>query len=157
MKWWIIALIVVGGLVFLFSMFMLFVGLSNKSKKKRLQANLEKVQQQKEDLEERQKVVLDDSDKQTKETEMPQEVQELFEEASIEDLFDQEIKDTELKIEELEDTFEKNKKPDDFEDFLNENAFSRKVLDQNLLNKLKSMPPQMQSIILNSIFNKFDD
>ncbi len=45
----------------------------------------------------------------------------------------------------------------EFEEFLNEHAFSRKVMDKSLLEKIKKLPPEIKSVILGNIFNKFDD
>lgn len=46
---------------------------------------------------------------------------------------------------------------DDFEDFMNEHSYSRKILDKNLMNKLKNLPPDVKAIILGNVFNKFED
>ena len=45
----------------------------------------------------------------------------------------------------------------EFEDFLDEHAFSRKVFDKNLLNKIKKLPPEIKSVIMGNIFDKFND
>ena len=46
---------------------------------------------------------------------------------------------------------------DDFEDFLNEHSFTRKVLDKDMVAKLNSMPPEVRAMILGNMFNKFED
>ena len=51
---------------------------------------------------------------------------------------------------------ERTKRDNEFESFMNEHAFSRKVLDKNLVDKIKRLPPELKAIILNSVFDKFD-
>ena len=59
------------------------------------------------------------------------------------------------KTREVEDA-ERASRDEDFEQFLDEHAFSRKVFDKTLLEDLQNMSPEMKSIILGSIFDKFD-
>lgn len=157
MKWWIIALIVVGCLVAVLALFLIFMVVSNKKKKKRLQANLTKIQQEKENFDFDQKLIFDEDQK-----EDSPEIEELAkEERKTEEGVEDVLADVPSELCANIDEFEKeilNKKSqdDDFEDFLNENAFSRKILDETLVNKLRKLSPEMQTMILNSIFNKFD-
>lgn len=51
------------------------------------------------------------------------------------------------------------KKPsrdEEFEQFLNEHSFSRRVLDKSVLDEIKSLSPKMKAIVLGNVFNKFD-
>ena len=45
----------------------------------------------------------------------------------------------------------------EFDDFLNEHAYSRKIFDKTLLDKIREMPPEMKAMLLGSIFDKFGD
>ena len=44
----------------------------------------------------------------------------------------------------------------DFEKFMDEHAFSRKVFDKTLLDKIKKLPPEIKSIIMGNVFDKFN-
>lgn len=46
---------------------------------------------------------------------------------------------------------------DDFEKFMDEHAYSRKILGKDLRNKLKGLSPQVKALILTNVLNKFDD
>lgn len=50
----------------------------------------------------------------------------------------------------------KQKSGDDFEEFLNEHTYTRKILDKDLLKKLNSYPPEVRNAILNNVLNKYD-
>ena len=54
-------------------------------------------------------------------------------------------------------TKKSNSRNDDFEDFLNEHSYTRRVLDEDLLKQIKSLPPKLKAIVLGNIFNKFED
>lgn len=45
---------------------------------------------------------------------------------------------------------------DDFEDFLDNYSYTRKIIDKNLLKKLNSLPPEVKDIILGNVFNKYE-
>ena len=46
---------------------------------------------------------------------------------------------------------------DDFEKFMDEHAYSRKILGKDLRNKLRGLSPQVKALILTNVLNKFDD
>ncbi len=46
---------------------------------------------------------------------------------------------------------------DDFEKFMDEHAYSRKILGKDLRNNLKGLSPQVKALILTNVLNKFDD
>lgn len=46
---------------------------------------------------------------------------------------------------------------DDFEEFLNEHSYSRRILNNDLIKNLKDLPPDIKAIILSNVFNKYDD
>lgn len=78
-----------------------------------------------------------------------------YEEIEIpEDVIDRLKKKNQMESE----SFERRKRSDDdFEDFLNEHSFTRKVLDKDMVAKLNSMPPEVRAMILGNMFNKFED
>ena len=45
----------------------------------------------------------------------------------------------------------------EFEDFLNEHALSRRIVNNEILEKLKDLPPNIKAIILSNVFNKYND
>ena len=49
------------------------------------------------------------------------------------------------------------RRDDDFEDFLDQHSYTRKIVNKNLLKKFNKLPPETKSIILGNVFNKFDD
>ena len=46
---------------------------------------------------------------------------------------------------------------DDFEEFLDQYSYTRKIIDKDLLKKLNSLPPEIKEIILGNVFNKYDE
>jgi len=169
-----IFLIICGGILFLLIAFIVMVRISNKRKFNRLQKNLKKLKQEKEDY---------DNDKRISIEESPAVKEEIKEKKTnsesplIEDYQEEEISDTveeivEEKLPEAEEdiTFYdesivnkerenqiRNQRNKEFEEFMNEHSYSRKVLDKKLVNKIKELPPEIKAIILNNVFEKFDD
>lgn len=45
----------------------------------------------------------------------------------------------------------------DFEEFLDQYSYTRKIIDKDLLKKLNSLPPEIKEIILGNVFNKYDE
>lgn len=76
---------------------------------------------------------------------------------------------TKHKFDEFDDEFFKNlggkkkqepkklTRDEEFEEFMNEHAFSRRVLDKSVLDEIKSLSPKMKAIVLGNVFNKFDE
>ncbi len=46
---------------------------------------------------------------------------------------------------------------DDFEDFLDKHAYSRRILNKDILSKIRQLPPEIKAVILSNVFNKYDD
>ena len=40
---------------------------------------------------------------------------------------------------------------------MNEHSYTRKILDNDIIDKLKNLPPEVKAIILSNVFNKYDD
>ena len=51
----------------------------------------------------------------------------------------------------------KQNRENDFEKFMNEHSYSRKILDKKMIDKIKRLPPELKAMILTSVFDKFDD
>ena len=45
---------------------------------------------------------------------------------------------------------------EEFEEFMNEHSFSRRVLDNEVLGQIRKLSPKVKAIVLGNIFNKFD-
>ena len=73
---------------------------------------------------------------------------------SNEDFFKYELRKF---IETNEKSKKKPEKTDDFEDFMNEHAYSRRIFNKDLLSKLRDLPPEIKAVILSNVFNKYDD
>lgn len=172
MKTWQIALIVCGALLLLIIMFLVFARMLNKKNNKKLQNNLKKIQQEKEDFENSVKISLNDSSKEKHEENKQPVVEDYLSSEEFEDNQEEE-NNAESFLEEIElnesfsnslfnekeerENILRKKRDEDFQEFMNEHAYSRKILDQNLIAKIKNLPPEMKAIILNSVFDKFDD
>lgn len=172
MKTWQIALIVCGALLLLIIMFLVFARMLNKKNNKKLQNNLKKIQQEKEDFENSVKISLNDSSKEKHEENKQPVVEDYLSSEEFEDNQEEE-NNAESFLEEIElnesfsnslfnekeerESILRKKRDEDFQEFMNEHAYSRKILDQNLIAKIKNLPPEMKAIILNSVFDKFDD
>lgn len=164
MKAWHIALIVCGGLLLLFILFIVFIRISNRKRFNRLQENLKKLEREKDDFENDKRISLVDPAKIVPEN--SEAVIEDYQPEPSEDLHLEELQEEkfELPKEEFpmfdmeEETRLARKKHDaEFESFMEEHAFSRKILDKNLIDKLKKLPPEIQAVILNNVLDKFDD
>lgn len=46
---------------------------------------------------------------------------------------------------------------DDFEHFLDEHSFTRRVLDKNILRKIQKLPPEIKAIVISNIFTRPQD
>ncbi len=52
---------------------------------------------------------------------------------------------------------QRREQKDDFEAFLDEHAYSRRILNKDILSKIKDLPPEIKAVILSNVFNKYDD
>ncbi|MBQ8444388.1 MAG: hypothetical protein IJX25_03450 [Clostridia bacterium] len=46
---------------------------------------------------------------------------------------------------------------EEFEEFLNEHSYTRRVVNGDILEQIKNLPPKIKAIVLGNLFNKFDD
>ena len=92
------------------------------------------------------------------------------EEPQHEEMFDESFEEPESQYDRREElyprmperSFANNARADvdrdrDFETFLNEHAYSRKIFDKTLLEKIREMPPEMKAIVLGNLFDRFND
>ncbi|MBQ8908756.1 MAG: hypothetical protein IJY90_00490 [Clostridia bacterium] len=54
-------------------------------------------------------------------------------------------------------TPKKKSRDEEFDEFLNEHSFTRRVFDGELLQQIKNLPPKIKAIVLGNVFNKFED
>ena len=69
-------------------------------------------------------------------------------------LFDDEDDDESKPKKKKKKKTSKEKQPEDFEQFLDNYSYTRKIIDKDLLKKLNSYPKEIKEIILNNILNK---
>lgn len=165
MEAWHIALIVCGGILLLFVLFVIFIRVSNRKRFNRLQTNLKKLEQEKNDFENDNKISIVDPEKRKLEDSgaviedyEPDKREEILEPQIEDEIFDLPHEEMPNLIEMEEERKLAQKRRDaEFESFMEEHAFSRKILDKNLIDKLKKLPPEIQSVILNNVLDKYDD
>lgn len=190
--------IICGGVLILLIIAIIFIRKANKKRFKKLQENLKKYKQEKEELEHDDKITLskDPTEPDPFKTleEKPEEKADKKENKAesankngpiIEDYVtssqtksqarrDQTIRTTMTKQprnvenKSLADFFAsertkinqssaKSEQKDDFEEFLDEHAYSRRILNKDILSKIKDLPPEIKAVILSNVFNKYDD
>lgn len=190
--------IICGGVLILLIIPIIFIRKANKKRFKKLQENLKKYKQEKEELEHDDKITLskDPTEPDPFKTleEKPEENADKKENKAesankngpiIEDYVtssqtksqarrDQTIRTTMTKQprnvenKSLADFFAsertkinqssaKSEQRDDFEEFLDEHAYSRRILNKDILSKIKDLPPEIKAVILSNVFNKYDD
>lgn len=165
-----IILIVCAGVLFLFIMFVVCIRISNKKRFNRLQANLKKLEQEKEDFENDKSINFEDVFAEIDQVAQSGAVVEDYVAEEDKEPQQEEIKsnflneennlfeDEKRNFSKKSDVLNARKKRDkEFEEFLNQHAYSRKILDKNLLDKLKTLPPELKETLLNSMFEKFDN
>lgn len=173
-----IAIIIGVSVVVAIAAVMLFMTISNKRKSKKLQEHLKKIKQQDKtkELEEQNISIANTtqgenvSEEEIFGTSSGQ--QGFFASSKIRDTQEDEVngrpfRPNRREEEELpkmpnrpsyrEEQEKRKSRDEDFENFLDEHAFSRKVFDKNLLNKIKKLPPEIKSVIMGNIFDKFND
>ena len=50
----------------------------------------------------------------------------------------------------------RNTRDDDFEQFLNEHSYSRRIFDKTILDSIKDLSPKLKAIIIGNLFDKYD-
>lgn len=159
--------------------FVLFVGsiilirIFNSRHSKKLQDNLKKFKQEKEELDQGDNISLssDNNTQLSNEMYIPESKTEEFNfpentEASVEEYEpfldveqNQPIPKNEFDFfgENSNTSRMQNLKDDDFEKFMDEHSYSRKIIAPSLLDKLKSLPPEVRMLLLSNVLDKFHD
>lgn len=172
----LILIIVVVAVALLIALSITFLVLSNKKKSKKLQASLEKYNKEKQSDEEK----IEDQ------VTIPKNIvgenvssEEIFGDNPNSGFFyeskeeeNEEDEDDDIFLDKREDNLrnrrqqrpqepveedERRKRDEEFEQFLDDHAFSRKVFDKTLLEQIQDLPPDVKAIIFGNIFDKYDD
>ncbi len=175
-------LIIIGvAVLFVIISFILFLTLSNKRKSKQLQENLKKYKQEnKDEVDNSISISKDDVGINLSEEEIMNDLS--FDESKTEEEDLDDIDDLDFNIEDFMPNFDVNSKnkaktsnsplnsggyspnkkaaqnrDDDFEKFLDEHSFTRRVLDKSLLSQIQKLPPEIKAVIMSNVFDKFND
>ena len=166
--------IIGGGVLFLIVVAVVLIRRSNKKRFQKLQQNLNKYKAENQEFEHNAKITLA-KDEEKKPEEKVEEKEEVKQEPLIEE-YDEEpvpVPTQRRRRRDIDDDFAsflegnslQNKRPstskqsttDDFEDFLEEHAYSRRILSKDIRSKLQDLPPEIKAVILSNVFNKYDD
>ena len=156
-------IIIGGGVLLVIIALIVFSIISGKRKAKKLDENLKKIKQETETFDNDKRIILVEDYVDEKKEESSQEMQEkMFAEGAIEEEYVPEfVKEDNTKESFLNKNFgmaNHNKESDyDFEKFMNEHSYSRKVFNKPLLDKIKSLPPDVRMILLGNILDKHND
>lgn len=52
---------------------------------------------------------------------------------------------------------ERQQRHDDFEEFLDEHAYSRRIINKDILSTLQELPPDVKAVLISGLFNKPED
>ena len=172
-------LIIVGcAILFILILFFVFVSIRKKKQNKTLDENLKKIQQENKDFDKDDAELVISNDEETAKAEDYQPEEEVKEEKPavtpvIEDYVENDDPDVDFEREfkklrkrRLGDDFldmtskGKNTKKDsikEFEDFLDQHSYTRRILDKDMISNIKGLSPEMRQALLNKLFNKVDD
>ena len=161
----LLILIGVGVFVLLIG-FIIIIRINNRKRFKKLQENLKKFRQENENLSQEDKISLpkeedfdmsssSDIDFSNKDFGLDEE-QGKFEDFQSVDTspFSDLNEFSEVQFD-MKPTLSKS--DDDFEKFMNEHSYSRKVFNKPLLEKIKKLPPDVRMLLLSNVFDRYDD
>ena len=145
-----------------------FIRRSNKKRFNKLQENINKYKQENQEFDKNNKITLSKEAEEPKEKAQEENAQPK-EEPVIEEYIDDRFLRNQPQREHinrrtmparnpnLQMQNNRNFKQDDFEQFLDEHAYSRRILNKDILSKIKDLPPEVKAVILSNVFNKYDD
>lgn len=170
-----IILSIAGGVLGLIILWVIIALIIGKKKKGKLDQNIKKLKEEKENLEKGGTLTIASEKPEEK---LPQEakIEELEEiqevekplppeetqipetlnfgdDKSIDDFF----KDLDNFDKTPEKPIKKRKKSDDFEDFLDKHSYTRRIIDKNILKKIQELPPEIKAIVISNIFSRPQD
>ena len=162
--------IICAGVLLFFILMIVLIRRSNKKRFNKLQENINKYKQENQEFDKNNKITL------SKEAEEPKEqVQEENAQPKEEPVIEEYIDDRFLRNQpqrehmnrrtmparnpnlQMQNNRNFSQKQDDFEQFLDEHAYSRRILNKDILSKIKDLPPEVKAVILSNVFNKYDD
>ncbi len=175
--------IICGCILLLLIVAIIFIRRSNKKRFNKLQENLKKYKAEKESLENDNKITLskDEEEIDTGEVKQNPIANEESENKTLKPI----IEDFDFKPQNTKKTNQNNtnsiqsdndfnqldflnqirinknsnrqQKKDDFEEFLDEHAYSRRIINKDIMSKIKNLPPEIKALILSNVFNKYDE
>ena len=148
----------------------IFIRRSNKKRFQRLQENINKYKKENEAFDNDNRIVLANDEPESENQEEKQPVAHIKpENAVVEDYYEEPPKPiNQNRNRSNQYNYRRNNlknavksqnqnEDDDFEQFLNEHSYSRKILSGDLISKLQDLPPEIKAVILSNVFNKYDD
>ena len=161
---------IIGGAVLLILIVaIIFIRRSNKKRFQRLQENINKYKKENEAFDNDNRIVLSKDEPESEKQEAQPVVHTKPENAVIEDYYEEPPKPiNQNRKRSNQYNYRRNNiknavksqnqsEDDDFEQFLNEHSYSRKILSGDLISKLQDLPPEIKAVILSNVFNKYDD
>ncbi len=162
--------IICAGVLLFFILMIVFIRRSNKKRFNKLQENINKYKQENQEFDKNNKITLSKETEESKEQVQEENVQPK-EEPLIEDYIDDRFLRNQPQREhmnrrtmparnpnfQMQNNRNIGQKQDDFEQFLDEHAYSRRILNKDILSKIKDLPPEVKAVILSNVFNKYDD
>ena len=156
-------LIIVGvGLLLLIILAIVCIRVSNKKRFTKLQENIKKYKEENENFGKDEKIILAKDEEKSVNQQNNVQVEKIVEEPKEEPIIEEYTSDLIEKEKQRQMEFEKNlnsskyMKKDEFEEFLDEHAYSRRIINKDLMNKLKSLPPEVKAVLLSNLFNRYD-
>lgn len=156
-------LIIVGvGLLLLIILAIVCIRVSNKKRFAKLQENIKKYKEENENFGKDEKIILAKDEEKSVNQQNNVQVETIVEEPKEEPIIEEYTSDLIEKEKQRQMEFEKKlnsskyMKKDEFEEFLDEHAYSRRIINKDLMNKLKSLPPEVKAVLLSNLFNRYD-
>lgn len=161
----LLILIGVGVFVLLIG-FIIIIRINNRKRFKKLQENLKKFRQENENLSQEDKISLpkeedfdmsssSDIDFSNKDFGLDEEQGKLEDFQSVDTSPFSDLNEFSEVQFDMKPTLSKS--DDDFEKFMNEHSYSRKVFNKPLLEKIKKLPPDVRMLLLSNVFDRYDD
>ena len=162
--------IICAGVLLFFILMIVLIRRSNKKRFNKLQENINKYKQENQEFDKNNKITLSKEAEEPKE-QAPEESAQPKEEPVIEEYIDDRFLRKQPQREhmnrrtmparnpnlQMQNNRNFSQKQDDFEQFLDEHAYSRRILNKDILSKIKDLPPEVKAVILSNVFNKYDD
>ena len=162
--------IICAGVLLFFILMIVLIRRSNKKRFNKLQENINKYKQENQEFDKNNKITLSKEAEEPKEQAQEENAQPK-EEPVIEEYIDDRFLRNQPQREhmnrrtmlarnpnlQMQNNRNFSQKQDDFEQFLDEHAYSRRILNKDILSKIKDLPPEVKAVILSNVFNKYDD